>query len=83
MTNETNPRHLVIGDLLDAQDNASQLLDAINDLIHTAQGSWPCDEGVLDTQTMRIRTLIRDVRAAYMSGAAELRARHDEPAPPI
>ena len=83
MTNETNPRSLVVGDLLDAQDNVSQLLDAINDLIHTANGHWPLDEGVLDTQTMRIRTLIRDVRAAYMSGAAELRARHDEPAPPI
>ena len=38
MTNDTNPRSLVLGDLLDAQDNVSQLLDAINDLIHTANG---------------------------------------------
>jgi hypothetical protein len=77
MTNETNPRSLVIGDLLDAQDNVSQLLDAINDLIHTANGQWPLDEGVLDTQTMRVRTLFRDTRAAYMSGIAELRSKHD------
>ena len=77
MTSDTNPRHLVIGDLLDAQDNASQLLDAINDLIHTANGHWPLDEGVLDTQTMRVRTLFRDTRASYMSGIAELRSKHD------